>query len=147
MTRLKCSPWESRPDTRWSPILRPLDAVPETALPHVGPSFGDAFFISGLIHSKHSHRTRLSMSATTTITRTKRPASMRRLAARPRISAVAGDVCVIAGGLGGRGTTRSITAAGGLRDHGGEFGQVGIEARQYAGISTTSFNAEVSLGT
>ena len=87
------------------------------------------------------------MSATTTITRMKRPAGMCRLAAQPRFVAVAGDVCAIASGFVGRGSNGSgLTAGVTLRDRGGDLHQVGIEARRYTHVRITSFSAEVSLG-
>ena len=87
------------------------------------------------------------MSPASAITRSKRHAGMCRLAAQPRLVAVAGDVCASAGGFGGRGTSGwSLTAAVALRDRGGELHEVGIEARRYTQIRITSFSADVSLG-
>ena len=87
------------------------------------------------------------MSATLAITHSKRQAGICRLAARPRLAAGAGDACVSARRLVGRGCNGSRMAAGvTLRDRGGEFHQVGSEARRYMHISITSFSAGVSFG-
>ena len=137
--------------------------TPRRRPPHYtcGPSIGDAFFISGLIsatcpaafhrapdfpHTVHAIPD-TPMSARTTITRSKRLAGIRRLAARPRPGAAGAGVCVDAWGVGTRGIDRlRLSVNDASRDRGGEFGRVQVEMQHDAHIRITSFGAAVSLG-
>lgn len=94
-----------------------------------------------------SHDARHSMPATNTITSTKRPTGIPRVAARPRLRATGGDVRAHVLGSG-------VIAGDALRpmladtpcDRGGKSGNAVIEGQKVEYRRTTSFNADVSLG-
>ena len=143
-------------------MLRPLDAVPETAPQHVRVEnrwrvfrFQDSLcimhrtrhtpFLTFITRSSSTPDT--TMPATITTTRSKRLAGNHRLAALLRPCAAGGDVCADANSVGvGRIHAVRAMASGRSRVSDGSIGFAGEGPRRDAHVGITSFSADVSFG-